>query len=959
MDFAKAHGLWEKIQFRTKVVIISIIMITFVITLSATYFIRTQTELLKSELGKRSVALVENLAHNSDSPLLLEDVAAIDKLVSALMKDEDVSFVDVQNAEGQVLLRAKKEDISPGHIDVGLNNLGGGIMAEQAHIEKDGFLFISRQVRSPVEQGFSVDGLSPERNSMNPVGQIIAGISLKKTNDLITRSIVLTIILALAITLISVLLAVVMADRFINPLLLLVKGTKELSAGNLSHRVDIRRTDEIGELAGAFNNMAESIEGSRRRLEEYSQTLEEKVQERTADIERRNERIIKYQRVLLELARQPHEDISSSFKMIVEASATALNVERAGIWQFNGDRSELICEDLYVLRSGSHEKGDHRPVVKYSRYFKALEERGTISAEDARHDLRTSEMTEDYLIPFDIASILATPIHFQGEIVGVLCFEQTGNLRHWTLEEEEFATSVATRISLVVEASRRQQTEQALVESEARYRTIFEATGTAMAIVEHDGSISLVNTEFEKMFGFTQKELEGRKDWTGFIFTEDANTMDVNRNLCQNSPTASASHYELMAVNKQGHQKDVFITASIMPGTHRRVYSLIDISEKKRLENELHQAQKMEAVGTLAGGIAHDFNNLLMGIQGYASLMLFNLDAGHPHHEKLTRVEEHVQSGAELTRQLLGFARGGKYEIKPTDVNDILEKTSNMFGRTKKEITIEKRYQDGIWTVDMDRGQIEQVFLNLYLNAWQAMPGGGILYLESANIHLDVEYAKTFHVTPGAHVKVSVTDTGVGMDAKTRERIFEPFFTTKEMGRGTGLGLATVYGIIKGHNGIINVYSEKGMGTSFHIYLPASDNEVLRDVLLLNDLEKGCETILCVDDEKPILDVSQGLLETLGYRVLVANNGQEAVEIYKSQMNAIDLVILDMIMPGLGGGETFDIIRSMNPEVRVILSSGYSLDGAAEKIMKRGCRSFIQKPFTMYHLSKKIREVLA
>ena len=275
----------------------------------------------------------------------------------------------------------------------------------------------------------------------------------------------------------------------------------------------------------------------------------------------------------------------------------------------------------------------------------------------------------------------------------------------------------------------------------------------------------------------------------------------------------------------------------------------------------------MEAIGTLAGGIAHDFNNLLMGIQGYASLTLLDLDPSNPNYERLKRIEEQVQSGADLTKQLLGFARGGRYEVKPADMNEIIEKTSSMFGRTKKEISIHRKYGKDLWSVEVDRGQMEQVFLNLYVNAWQAMPGGGEIYLETENVLLDDEQAFPYSVRPGKYVKIAVTDTGTGMDEKTRERIFDPFFTTKEMGRGTGLGLATVYGIIKGHKGMINVYSEPGHGTTFTIYLPASEKKVVKEKTAAGKILMGTETILLVDDEKMVLEVSKELLASMGYQV--------------------------------------------------------------------------------------------
>ena len=380
--------------------------------------------------------------------------------------------------------------------------------------------------------------------------------------------------------------------------------------------------------------------------------------------------------------------------------------------------------------------------------------------------------------------------------------------------------------------------------------------------------------------------------------------------------------------------------------------------EKAELESRLQQAQKMEAMGTLAGGIAHDFNNLLMAIQGRTSIMLIEKDSSHPDIRHLKGIEDNVESAADLTRQLLGFARGGKYEVSSTDLNELIEKQNRMFGRTKKEITIHGRYEEDLWSVEVDRGQIEQVLLNLYVNAGQAMLGGGDLHLETENLTLDENYVKPFSVEPGKYVKISVTDTGVGMDKATQERIFEPFFTTKEIGRGTGLGLASAYGIIKNHSGFINVYSEKGLGTTFNIYLPASEKEAIEEEKPAGDTLRGTETVLFVDDEDMIIEVAEGLFEQLGYRVLTAKNGKEAIEIYEENKEHIDIVLLDMIMPDMSGSDTYDKMKKIDPDIKVLLSSGYSINGQATEIMDRGCNGFIQKPFKMKELSQKLRGIL-
>jgi PAS domain S-box-containing protein len=518
----------------------------------------------------------------------------------------------------------------------------------------------------------------------------------------------------------------------------------------------------------------------------------------------------------------------------------------------------------------------------------------------------------------------------------------------------------------VINLTSKKQAEEALGESEEKYRTVLESIEDGYYEVDMDGNFTFFNSSMCNILGYSKDELIGMQHRQ----IMDAETADkiyqALKEIYQSGKTTKTINCEL--IKKDGSKVFVESLASLIRDSNNQAIGFRGIArdvterklaekQRKELEAQLLQAHKMESVGTLAGGIAHDFNNLLMGIQGHASLMLMDKDSMSPEFENLKGIEEYVQNAADLTKQLLGFVKGGKYEVKPTDLNELVIRQNRMFGRTRKEITIRGKYEQNLWAAEVDQRQIEQVLLNLYVNAWQSMPGGGNIYIQTENVSLDEHYTKLFEMKPGKYVKLSVTDTGVGMDKTTQQRIFDPFYTTKEMGRGTGLGLASVYGIVKNHGGFINVYSEKGRGTTFTIHLPATGKEVMAKKQIEKDILKGSETVLLVDDEKMIIDVGKRLLKKLGYKVLTAGSGTEALEIYSKNRDKIDMVILDMIMPEMDGGETYDMLRKINHKIKVLLSSGYSISGQATEILDRGCDGFIQKPFNIRGLSEKLREI--
>jgi PAS domain S-box-containing protein len=401
----------------------------------------------------------------------------------------------------------------------------------------------------------------------------------------------------------------------------------------------------------------------------------------------------------------------------------------------------------------------------------------------------------------------------------------------------------------------------------------------------------------------------------------------------------------------------------------RLIEHVRDITEDKRaaeqrqqLETQLRQAQKLEAIGTLAGGVAHDFNNLLMGIMGRTTLAMMDLAPGSPGRDHLEAIDQYVRRAAALTRQLLGFARGGKYEIKTTDLNALVSQATELFGRTHKAVRLDLDLQPGLWRVQVDRNQIDQTLLNLMVNAAQAMPDGGCIRLETRNCELEAPAVQALELPAGRYVRLTVADSGTGMDAATLERVFEPFFTTKPVGQGTGLGLASVYGIIKSHRGGIQAASIEGQGSTFTIHLPAAEGEpeaLEQKAPASAAVARGSGTVLIVDDEAMILDVGQKMLRRLGYEPITAQSGEQALERFREAGGNIDLVILDMIMPGMDGRATFAQLKALDPQVRVLLSTGFSLDGPASELLEHGCQGVIQKPFTVEQLSEKLKTLLA
>ncbi len=522
---------------------------------------------------------------------------------------------------------------------------------------------------------------------------------------------------------------------------------------------------------------------------------------------------------------------------------------------------------------------------------------------------------------------------------------------------------------LRAQIAQRHDTEKALRRSEERYRNILASIQEAYFELDLSGRLTFVNQAALRISGYQREEVIGmhHSRYTSRETAEKARK--IFREIRRTGKPADISHYTL--ITKEGKQRIMEVSASLITdskgnpvgyrGVARDMTERIrSQQERNKLRSQLEQAQRIESIGTLAGGVAHDFNNLLMGIQGNVSLLLMKLGSGSNLRQYVEAIQDCVESGASLTSQLLGFARGGKYNVRPIDLNEVIENSLRLFGRTHRSITISKDLQQDLWTVEADRSQIEQVLMNIYVNAWQAIEDTGQISINSTNVSLGPDGVRGYGVEPGRYVEIRIKDTGKGMPEEVRKRIFEPFFTTKQMGRGTGLGLASVFGIVKNHKGFIKVKSSPGRGSEFIIYLPASNKrppESSHDRRKQN-LTRGSETIMVIDDEPYICEAFNDLLKAMGYEVIVCRTPQEALDIINDKQKRIDLAIVDMVMPEIDGEELFDRFMKIRPKLKVIIASGYTKDERVKAIIKRGAAGFIQKPFDPATLSEAIRAAL-
>ena len=562
---------------------------------------------------------------------------------------------------------------------------------------------------------------------------------------------------------------------------------------------------------------------------------------------------------------------------------------------------------------------------------------------------------------------------FRGER-GTLEFEIVGlrGSRRW-LETHavplmDGAGRVEKLLGLTSDITLRKRASEALRDSEERYRTIVNTANEGIMTLDCENVITFVNDRMVEMLGYEKGELPGRSV-LDFIHPEDH---EEHRGQMELRKKDLGAQYERRFVHKNGSIMRMIISDAPLRdrnGSFIGAFGMFtDITERThveeqrmKLEQQLLQSQKIESVGRLAGGIAHDINNMLTPILGYADMLGFRLPQGDPGKADLGEIVSAANRVKDMTQQLLAFARKQTLDMRPLDVNVVISRFSKMLRRTLREdIKISLTLAPSVGTVLADERQIEQVILNLAVNAQDAMPSGGVLMISTKDQVLDRSFVETRPGSlPGRHLLIKVVDTGMGMDSETRSRLFEPFFTTKESGKGTGLGLATVYGIIKQHKGYIEVESAPRQGATFSLYLPVTDDGIGDDAFSFpGGVRRGTETILVVEDQGDVLRIVQQLLEMLGYRVLAASDGDDALDALRANGPSADLLITDVIMPGCNGKELYDRLKREYPPLKVLYMSGYPADVISTHGVLDKDVHFLRKPFSAQELSAKVREVI-
>ncbi|PWH15407.1 MAG: hypothetical protein DDG58_11225 [Ardenticatenia bacterium] len=694
-------------------------------------------------------------------------------------------------------------------------------------------------------------------------------------------------------------------------------------------------------------------------------------------------RLERQQHTLVTLATHPtvvSGDFEAACRIITELAAETIEVERCSIWSLENPR-ELRCVSLFERSSGRHSSGMVLQAERYPKYFEAIYAARVIDAHNVLTDTRTDAFSDDYLIPLGITSLLDAPVRLGGQVVGIVCHEHVGPARRWHEDEIVFAGEVADQVAQALLNRRRHEAEEALRRNEERLELALRGANLGMYDWNLRSGEVVINAQYAEMLGYTLEELQPFtiQTWVDLVHPEDRpQEMEaLQRQMSADFPLVDT---EYRMRTRDGNWKWILDRGKVVEwdrdgkplricGTH------LDITERKQTE-EVHrkllaramETQKLNAIGQLTAGIAHEFNNLLTSINGFAELLQMELASDDPRRSKVERILSSGQRAARLVNQLLAFGRKQVIVPRILDLNQMLDSLMSVVRMAlRHNIALVTDFEPALWMVKIDPAQVEQIVLNLVFNARDAMPEGGTLTIRTANVILDdkVSPARRLDLESGRYVLLTVEDTGIGMNDYVKQHLFEPFFTTKEVGQGTGLGLAAVFGIVKQNGGDITIESSPGTGTKVYIYLPAVEEASIQD-RRPRASEAGqplrLGTILVFEEHEGVRQLVQAILDQEGYQTLAAASKQEALALAMQYSGEIDLLLTsqpsDVPLSGADSGRAIEALLATCPGMKVLYMTTYADDLQEKEQNAPADVAYILKPFRPSELVLRVRCLL-